>query len=192
VKGGVEAAKASNSGAEVIKGGASLVKGGVEAAKASKEVAQGTKATKNVVKAEQAAQRAEGVEAGVAQAAKVEQADVLGERVVRGEVGLSSSLRKSVQKTIKPGGKIIGKQLGNNPKIRTITTSDANQVIQKLIKSGAQKVENPRYPGTWYQFPNGKGFGVRITNSVASLEHGTKNCIDLKNLGVHDIEKLKF
>jgi hypothetical protein len=171
------------------------VKGGVKAAKASKEIAHGTKATKGVAraaKAEQAAQRAEGVEAGVAQAAKVEQADVLGERVVRGEVGLSSSLRKSVQKTIKPGGKIIGKQLGNNPKIRTITTSDANQVIQKLIKSGAQKVENPRYPGTWYQFPNGKGFGVRITNSVASLEHGTKNCIDLKNLGVHDIEKLKF
>jgi hypothetical protein len=110
VKGGVEAAKASNSGAEVIKGGASLVKGGVEAAKASKEVAQGTKATKNVVKAEQAAQRAERVEY-TTKVAKAEEVAPQGAEVRKG------SQLKTKQGRIgkKSGGKIKPvKDAGNN------------------------------------------------------------------------------
>ena len=108
-----------------------------------------------------------------------------------GGVKASQKLPSHLQSIIKPDGKLIGKQLGNNPAIHTIPASDAEHIIKRLIKSGAKKAERPRYPGTWYQFPNGKGFGVRVTNSVESSKHGTKNCIDLIDLGI-EIEKLKF
>ena len=108
-------------------------------------------------------------------------------------LGKGPKIGYKVRQILKPNDKIIGKQLGNNSSIHTLSKSEAQQVIKKLIKAGAKKAKPLiDYPGTWYQFPNGKGFGVRVTNSVESLKHGTKNCIDLENLGVKGLEKLKF
>jgi hypothetical protein len=108
-------------------------------------------------------------------------------------VKASQKLPSHLQSIIKPDGKLIGKQLGNNPAIHTISASDAEHIIKRLIKSGAKKAEHPPidYPGTWYQFPNGKGFWGRVTNSVESSKHGTKNCIDLDALDL-GIKKIKF
>ncbi len=78
-------------------------------------------------------------------------------------------------------------------KIRTLTKSEWQKYINKLIESGAKKVKNSNYKnGTWYELPNGKGFGVRNIASNKSRHYGTKNTIDLEQLNIPGLEKLKY
>ncbi len=99
---------------------------------------------------------------------------------------------KKLQSILKPGGKVIGKQLGSDPTIRTISKQEAENIIKQLMDAGAKKVQKPGYGGTWYELPGGGGFGVRGQSSAKSLKHGTPNTIDLVDLGLDGIDKLKY
>jgi len=46
--------------------------------------------------------------------------------------------------------------------------------------------------GTWYEFPDGRGFGIRNIPSNKSSHYDTKNTIDLVKMGIKDLEKIKF
>ena len=62
-----------------------------------------------------------------------------------------------------------------------------------LVKAGAKKVNKPSYKdGTWYELPDGRGFGIRNIPSVKSSHYGTNNTIDVANLGVKNLEKIKY
>jgi hypothetical protein len=92
---------------------------------------------------------------------------------------------KGLQELIIKEGKLIGKQLGSDPAIRTITKAEVDDIISYLIKQGAKEVKNPRYnkgKGKWYALPDGKGFGVRSECSPGSIKLGTTHTIDVENL----------
>ena len=93
---------------------------------------------------------------------------------------------------LEPGGKLIGKQLGNNPAIRTVSKTEAENIISHLIASGAERVTKEGYKGVWYKLPGGGEFGVRrMQQSAKSAVYGTMNTIDLRVPGFV-IDKLKF
>jgi hypothetical protein len=104
---------------------------------------------------------------------------------------LSSSLLGKLQNIFKPGGKIIGKQLGKDPAIRTVSQEEAEKILKQLMDAGAKRVEKASYRhGHWYELPGGGGFGMRTKSSTASLKHRTPNTIDLQGLDL-EIKKIK-
>jgi hypothetical protein len=104
-----------------------------------------------------------------------------------------ANISLNLEKIFKPNGKLPGRQVGKSPTIRTVSQSEAEKFINKLIESGAKKVKNSNYKnGTWYEFPNGRGFGIRNIPSNKSLRHGTNNTIDLIDLKIEGLEKIKY
>jgi hypothetical protein len=95
------------------------------------------------------------------------------------------------EKLFRPGGKLVGEQIGKNPLIRTITKEEAENIINNLIKCGAKAVPKPGYEGTWYELPSGGGFGVRNSVSDLSGSLGSSNAIDLDILGI-PLKNIKF
>ena len=60
-----------------------------------------------------------------------------------------------------PGGQPVGVvQSDATPEIRTVSPPEF-QRIQADLMVGARPVAKPGYPGTWYQRPDGTGFGLR-------------------------------
>jgi hypothetical protein len=95
------------------------------------------------------------------------------------------------EKLFRPGGKLVGEQIGENPLIRTVTKEEAENIINNLIKCGAKAVPKPGYEGTWYELPSGGGFGVRNSVSDLSRSLGSSNAIDLDILGI-PLKNIKF
>jgi hypothetical protein len=105
----------------------------------------------------------------------------------------AAGIAEKVKNILKPAGDLIGKQVGNNPAIRTIAENEAKNVIDQLIKLGAKEASNPPigYKGIWYELPGGKGFGIRTKPSSKSAHYRTENTIDLEPLKL-GIKKLKY
>jgi hypothetical protein len=104
------------------------------------------------------------------------------------------SLLEQIQPILKPEGNLIGKQLGSNLAVRTVTEAEAQGIIKQLMDAGAKKAAKQPfgYPGILYELPDGGKFGIRTKSSAASLKHGTFNTIDLHDLGLEGIIKLKY
>jgi len=100
---------------------------------------------------------------------------------------------KGVMKLLKPGGKLIGKQAGRRPDIRTLSPEGAKQLIEGLKKLGAKVVPRKGYPGTWYELPYGiGGFGIRNSVSNASKAKGSSSAIDFSISGLEWLSNIKF
>ena len=73
-----------------------------------------------------------------------------------------------------------------------MTKGEAENIISKLIASGAEKVTKEGYKGVWYKIPGVGEFGVRrMQQSAKSAVHGTMNTVDMFIPGLN-ISKLKF
>ncbi len=112
-------------------------------------------------------------------------------------VGISSVGRQNIGESVNallrgPAGQLIGSQAGKNAAIRTVSPRQANTLISNLRSMGASPIAKPGYPGQWYNFPNGSGFGVRSVQSAASTRLGTSGTIDLSGIPGAAARKIKF
>jgi len=96
----------------------------------------------------------------------------------------SKALVETASGILRPGGSLIGTQLGSNTAIRTVSQVEAQSIVSRLITSGARISNKPGYPGTWYELPGGGGFGVRNTVSARSRELGSTGAIDINIPGI--------
>ena len=134
----------------------------------------------------------------MAKAEKLVEAEkiVEGTKVVKTAVALEEgvkllSKREIVESMLKPGGNLLGEQVGNNFLIRTVSKEKSEDIIRKLIDLGAKRVEKIDYPGIWYKLPEVGEFGIRAKSSQASLKLGTSNTIDVEKLKM-GIDKIKY
>jgi hypothetical protein len=106
----------------------------------------------------------------------------------------AAGIAEKIKNILKPAGELIGKQVGSDAAIRTVAENEAKNVIDQLIKLGAKKVSKPPigYKGIWYELPGGKGFGIRTKPSSKSVKYSTNNTIDLHQLKLEEIVKLKY
>ena len=140
---------------------------------------------------------------GVMEAAKAVQDLSKGEKIVEsgklwkavGSIEEGSKLlnkRGIISNLLSPEGKKIGKKVGKDAAIRTVTKEEGERIIKELMELGAKKVENLRYTkGTWYELAGLGEFGIRTKPSLKSARYGTTHTIDLQQLNI-EIKKLKF
>jgi hypothetical protein len=64
---------------------------------------------------------------------------------------------------VAPGGVPVGENIvGAKPGVQTVPPENLTDIIDRLKGAGAVRDPNSRYPGEWYNLPEGQGgFGVR-------------------------------
>jgi RHS repeat-associated protein len=86
---------------------------------------------------------------------------------------------------LSPDGKPVGENVrGAKPGVQTVPPEQLTDIIDQLKGGGAQLDPNSRYPGDWYNLPNGQGgFGIRD-----SKDNGRS--LDVNIPGVPDVTKI--
>src|SRR5262249_23604063 len=92
---------------------------------------------------------------------------------------------KSPADILAPNGQPVGHVEGSaTPDVRTVTPGQLDGIINGLKELGATPGSRGRYPGDWYDLPNGQGgFGVRDSKSNGRT-------VDVNIPGVPDVTKV--
>ncbi|SRR5579885_21088 len=97
--------------------------------------------------------------------------------------------REILKDIFAPDGGLIGDAVGGaTDEVRTVSPDDLQHILDKLDETGASVVDKPGYDGIWHEYPDGSGYGVRV-----SPDSGTTIDIDAKpdlpkGLKVHEGE----
>lgn len=84
-----------------------------------------------------------------------------------------------------PDGKLVGENVrGAKPGVQTVPPEQLTDIINQLKGGGAKLDPSSRYPGDWYNLPNGQGgFGI-----LDSRDNGRS--LDINIPGVRDVTKI--